>query len=225
MVRGYGCSRGSRHAPTLHEPKGCARGRHSNPARVGRPIPFGGWVGSGPRPRVRVGRRTAQYTYPIWVFTADAVAPLRKMPAEPRARENFRRFSKRLLSDDAPSAQSMKALLLAATTLLYVSAVYSDGYTNSLPSGLRYKVLESGPPHEGEARCTQRRCLMPSPLPHGPAYLLLPLVSTLCLIPALTRTAAVIVPPSFSSAALSACDCKLVLRGARQGLAPRRHDL
>ena len=31
MVRGYGCSRGSRHAPTLHEPKGCARGRHSNP--------------------------------------------------------------------------------------------------------------------------------------------------------------------------------------------------
>ena len=32
MVRGYGCSRGSRHAPTLHAPKGCARGRHSNPA-------------------------------------------------------------------------------------------------------------------------------------------------------------------------------------------------
>ena len=31
MVRGYGCSRGSRHAPTLHEPKGCTRGRHSNP--------------------------------------------------------------------------------------------------------------------------------------------------------------------------------------------------
>ena len=68
----YGCSRGSRHAPTLHEPKGCARGRHREGTAVIRHVlgaPCSVW---------RLGRLRAPSTSP-----SHLARDVEEMPAGP----------------------------------------------------------------------------------------------------------------------------------------------